>query len=674
MLLNDAQQEAVNYTQGPCLVLAGAGSGKTRVITAKIIKLIKDNGFLSENICALTFTNKAAEEMKERVRSELGRELSCGLSISTFHSLGLEILKKEYVAAGLTKNFSLFDERDSEKVIRDIIKDDYPALLEIKSEKKAVQDVFSVICNWKSALLSADSVTDEGFNKDIYKIYSNYLTACNAVDFEDLIFKTALLFRENEQIRNKYAERFQYVLVDEYQDTNETQYQLLKFLTSRNQNFTVVGDDDQSIYSWRGARPENLKILSQDFPDLKLIKLEKNYRSTQHILNCANSLISHNQHIFSKKLYTDNASSIKVTVFETKDEEAEAEMVSALAIGYYMENQPCKWNDIAVLYRSNSQSKLYEKKFAEHGVPCFVNGGTSFFNQSEIKDFLCWYRLICNPYDDVALLRVINIPRRGIGHNTIKVLFDNAKQLDISIYECALNQNVTKQLIPRQKQAVLDFVLLITKLRQMLVSEKDLELVSTLPDLLNYSTYLSTIMSKDAVKYRMANVKELSDMMSDCINGKYSDEKLSFIEAVDKIGIREMLTKNQDSEENDAVQLMTLHASKGLEFPKVFLVGMEEGSLPHKNSIPSQENHFADNISEERRLAYVGITRARQDLSLLYVKQRIRAGIVSGVEKSRFLKELPDASIMFFKEGETPKLSREQKINFFEQAVKELGG
>ena len=333
-----------------CLVLAGAGSGKTRVITNKIVALIKDHGYSPESICALTFTNKAAAEMADRVKAELGSDTVARISISTFHSLGLNILKTEYQAAGMYKNFTLYNQYDSLKVIRDIVKTDFPKLLENVSERDYIEEIASAISSWKSSLLRPEDLNVRTIRSEVYAAYQKYIEACNAMDFEDLIFKTTILFRDNNEVRTRYASHFRYILVDEYQDTNETQYQLLRYLTSVHRCFTVVGDDDQSIYAWRGARPENIRLIAQDYPDLKVIKLEQNYRSTRHILNCANLLISHNDHIFEKKLYTAGEEGHKVVVIEKRTETDELEMmVSLISAKQYVTG--CDWNDFAILYR-----------------------------------------------------------------------------------------------------------------------------------------------------------------------------------------------------------------------------------------------------------------------------------------------------------------------------------
>ncbi|MGN0915969.1 MAG: ATP-dependent helicase [Succinivibrio sp.] len=673
MALNDAQQNAVDYVSGPCLVLAGAGSGKTRVITTKIVSLINDHNYLPSSILAVTFTNKAACEMRDRVKAIVGTEVASQITITTFHSLGLTLLKEDFAAAGLSRNFTLFDEYDSTKVIRDLVRENYSQILIDNSEKTVISEIAAEISNWKTNLKKPEDLSVPTVRAQIYSDYQSYLKACNAADFEDLIFKTTLMLRDNDDVRRKWNRRFKYILVDEYQDTNETQYQLLKYLTGENRRFTVVGDDDQSIYAWRGAKPENIKILSEDFPDLRVIKLEQNYRSTQHILNCANKLISHNEHIFNKTLYTKSSIGTKVRIMELRTESDEADRVAELILGHQFRTGK-KWHEYAVLYRSNSQSRAIEKSLHEARIPCYINGGTSFFEQVEIKDMLSWCRVICNPYDDNALLRVINIPRRGIGHETINTLFSSSKALGKSLYEIALNPAYTDKLKDKQKKAVTDFVLLLTKLRQYILNDEDLKLADELSELIGYEAYIkANTDSKAVADIKARNVSTLMTWIKDFILGEKSGTAMTFLEAVDKLGLREMMDRKGDSGENDAVQLLTLHASKGLEFPYVYLVGFEEGTLPHKNSQPNEENGTEGSIDEERRLAYVGITRAQQELTILLSRETSpRGGVPSAIQPSRFLKELPLEDIDYYPLGKKVENSREQNMKDIDKVLEML--
>ena len=643
MKLNQNQQEAVDYIDGPSLVLAGAGSGKTRVITTKIVSLIKKHGFIPESICALTFTNKAAAEMRERITAEIGADMAKRLTVCTFHSLGLLILKKEHFAFGLGPNFSLFDQFDAFKIVRDIIREHHPLLTVEDSEKTVTLEVLEKISMWKSQLLRPEDLNLTTPKAQIYQRYQAYLRACNAADFEDLIFLPTLLLKEDAEVRKRWNQAFKYVLVDEYQDTNETQYQLLCLLTEVHKCFTVVGDDDQSIYSWRGARPENIKTLSMDFPDLKVIKLQENYRSSPNILNCANALIANNPHLYSKYLYSQQLEDGSlIRILELADENEESTRVVAEILGNQFSTRR-KWSDYAVLYRSNFQARSLEKAFHEARIPCVITGGSSFFEQSEIKDMLAWFRLICNPNDDAALLRIINVPRRGIGEVTIATLTQAAKDTGKSIFQSALNPAVTKDLQGRQKSALGDFMRVFLRLRSHLNTDRGLWITENILDELQYEAYLrSNAESNAAIEIRLKNVKQLLLWINKLIIGKRNEEGVSFIEAIDRLGLREMLDRQDDKGDNDAVQLMTLHAAKGLEFAMVFLVGMEEGILPHKSSylIPH-------GIEEERRLAYVGLTRAKEDLVITYChKRHSRASDDSAQHgPSRFLEELPDELI-----------------------------
>lgn len=669
MQLNKNQQEAVDYIDGPTLVLAGAGSGKTRVITTKIVSLIAKHCISPENICALTFTNKAAAEMRERITKEIGADTAKKLTVCTFHSLGLNILRAEHLSLGLGANFSLFDQFDTFKIVRDIIRDDFPVLTVDDSEKNATIDVLTKISMWKSRLEAPEDFSLTTPEAQIYKRYQAYLRACNAVDFEDLIFLPSRLLKNDPSIKERWSHTFRYVLVDEYQDTNETQYQLLKMLTEIYNCFTVVGDDDQSIYSWRGARPENIKTLATEYPNLKVIKLQENYRSTANILDCANALISHNQHLFSKNLYSHSGiPGSLIRVIELSDENAESERVAAEILGNKFISKR-HWSDYAVLYRSNFQSRSLEKAFHEARIPCVITGGTSFFEQNEIKDLLAWFRLLCNPNDDAALLRIINVPRRGIGEQTISALTEAAKLTGKSIFQSALNPAVTKNLLPRQKASLGEFMCVFLKLHSHLQTRRGIWIVEHIVDEIGYEDYLrANSESRAAVEIRIKNVKQLLSWIERLIVGKKNEDPLNFIEAIDRLGLREMLDRQDDNQNADAVQLMTLHAAKGLEFPMVILVGMEEGILPHRSSFD-----LPLGIEEERRLAYVGITRSREDLIITYCKKRgnknqLETDISQG--PSRFLDEVPQE--LLDRSNALCNQNKNDKLNTIDAALNEL--
>ncbi len=677
MKLNEAQSAAVSYTDGPCLVLAGAGSGKTRVITTKITNLIRNKGYLPESICAVTFTNKAATEMRERVSKDLGADTAKRLTVSTFHSLGLNIIRQDHHVFGLGRNFSLFDQYDAQKIIADIIKDEFPQLLTEKSDKTLAETAATTISLWKGSLKTPEDLAASGCRTWIaltYGFYEKYLRACNAVDFDDLIFMVTKKLINDEIFRNKWQDKFRYILVDEYQDTNENQYQLLKLLSSKYRTFTVVGDDDQSIYSWRGARPENIRMLSEDYPDLKVIKLEMNYRSTAHILHCANGLIANNEHMFSKTLRSVLGDGPLIQIREVNSEDEEASKVAELIFAHKYHHHSA-FRDYAVLYRSNFQSRAIEKAFRENHIPCIITGGSSFFEQQEIKDVMAWCRVICNPRDDAALLRIINVPRRGIGAESIGAISQASKASGKSLFDSMLSPELTQKLSSKQMQAIASFVILVTNLRQLLISKQDVTLAKSLLDRVNYENYLKvSTQSEAAGDFKIRNVRSLMQWIQELIAGSKDREPLNFVEAVDKLGLREMLDRGNDNDDSgDAVQLMTLHASKGLEFPYVFLIGCEEGILPHRNSIPMEGG-----IEEERRLCYVGVTRAKQELNILLCRQRRMRVQDNGEEEikygtpSRFLTEMPKEDLQWHRLGTQEKLSQEQKLATMDEVLKRM--
>lgn len=669
MQLNPAQLEAIACVRGPCLVLAGAGSGKTRVIASKITALICRHGLLPEKICALTFTNKATAEMRSRVTGTLGSDIAKRLQISTFHALGLKIIRQEHACLQLGRNFSLFNEYDTQKILREIVNSDFSGLLKQNPETRLLRELGAAISQWKHRLTAPEEVGIRSDKVQIYRRYCDYLKACSAVDFDDLLYLPVRMLLHDEQIREHWHQVFDYMLVDEYQDTSEPQYQLLKLLSARTRSFTVVGDDDQSIYAWRGARPENLISLARDFPDLKVIKLEQNYRSTGHILHCANVLIAHNEHLYPKTLYTSSTPGRKIRVIETATEAAESERVAGEIAGQHCVNHR-PWKDFAILYRSNYQSRSLEKSLHAARIPCVITGGSSFFELPEIKDLLSWCRIICNPRDDAALLRVINIPRRGIGPDTISVLSAAARSAGRSMFDSALNPTITSRLKPRQLQALGSFVALLTDLRQLLLAREDVLLARELPQRVGYEIHLRAISpSREAASYKLKNAQLLMSWIGELIAGKNGEPPVSFAVAVDKLGLREMPERQDGTSTKDAVQLMTLHSAKGLEFPCVFLVGMEEGVLPHRNSL-----ELPGGIAEERRLAYVGITRARCELTLLL--SRVRS--VNGSEKelnspSRFLKELPPEDLEWQHLGEKTEISRAEQVRYLEETLSQLG-
>ncbi|MEK2483651.1 DNA helicase Rep [Providencia stuartii] len=634
MRLNPSQQQAVEFVDGPCLVLAGAGSGKTRVITNKIAHLIRQCGYQPRQIAAVTFTNKAAREMKERVAQTLGRKEARGLIISTFHTLGLEIIKREYKALGIKANFSLFDDQDQMALLKELTFD----LLE--EDKDLLQQLISSISNWKNDLLAPEQVLAKVRSEkehrfaECYRRYELHLKSCNVLDFDDLISKPTLLLSHNEEVRERWQQKIRYLLVDEYQDTNTSQYQLVKLMVGQRARFTVVGDDDQSIYSWRGARPQNLVLLSQDFPKLNVIKLEQNYRSSERILKAANILIANNPHVFEKKLFSTLGYGAPLKVITANNEDHEAERVIGELIAHHFINKT-QYKDYAILYRGNHQSRIFEKMLMQNRIPYRISGGTSFFSRPEIKDLLAYLRVITNPEDDSAFLRIVNTPRREIGPKTIQKLGEWANQRGKSLYQASFDLGLEQTLTGKGLTALQQF----TRWMEKIVQQSEREPLLAVRDLLREMDYESwlyeTSASTKAAEMRMKNVNQLFTWMSEMIEGDDLNDPMSLDQVVTRFTLRDMMERGEDDEESDQVQLMTLHASKGLEFPYVFLVGMEEGLLPHQSSIDE------DNIDEERRLAYVGITRAQKELFFSHCRERRQYGELIRPELSRFLLELP---------------------------------
>ncbi|WGE41214.1 DNA helicase Rep [Actinobacillus equuli] len=653
MKLNDQQQQAVEYVKGACLVLAGAGSGKTRVIINKIAHLIAHCGYSPKQIAAVTFTNKAAREMRERVAHSIGKENSKGLTISTFHTLGFEILKREYKLLGFKSGMTLFDEHDQLALLKHLLPEN------VAEDKDLLKALISTISNWKNDLLSPEMVLTrvrderERVFSHFYQLYQNQLKAYNALDFDDLIMLPVLLFRQFPEAKTRWQQKVRYLLVDEYQDTNTSQYELIKLLVGNEANFTVVGDDDQSIYSWRGAKPENMQRLREDF-DLKVIKLEQNYRSSQRILHCANILIDNNDHIFQKRLFSNLGEGEKLNVIEAKNEEHEAERIVGELIAHRFSNKT-KYKDYAILYRGNHQSRLLEKLLMQNRIPYKISGGTSFFARAEIKDMMAYLRLVVNQDDDAAFLRIVNTPKREIGAVTLEKLGLLANEKQVSLFEAIFDFELIQRLTPKPYQALQDFARWIVEIADQAERSDPIEAVKDLLAKIQYEAYLyETATSPKAAEMQSRNVQTLFEWVQGMLEGDEIEEPMTLVQVVNRLTLRDMLERGEDDDEADQVQLMTLHASKGLEFPHVFLVGMEEGILPHQTSLDE------DNVEEERRLAYVGITRAQQTLTFSLCKERRQYGEIIKPEPSRFLLELPQDDLVW--ESEKPKMTEEQKV------------
>ncbi|HHF2928146.1 TPA: DNA helicase Rep [Vibrio alginolyticus] len=636
MKLNPSQDEAVKYVSGPCLVLAGAGSGKTRVITNKIAYLVQQCGYKARNIAAVTFTNKAAREMKERVGQTLGKGESKGLMVSTFHTLGLNIIKREYKHLGLKAGFSLFDDQDQLALLKELTEK------QLDGDKDLLRQLLSCISNWKNDMLTPEQAKAraQGEQQQLFAfcfdMYQKQMKAYNALDFDDLILMPVLLLRNHEDVRQRWQNRIRYLLVDEYQDTNTSQYELVKLIVGERGRLTVVGDDDQSIYSWRGAKPQNLVLLGEDYPNLRLIKLEQNYRSTSRILRAANILIANNPHVYEKSLFSEIPDGEKLKVLLAKNEEHEAERVTGELIAHKFLNRT-EYKDYAILYRGNHQSRLIEKSLMQNRVPYKISGGTSFFARAEIKDIMAYLRVLVNPDDDNAFLRIVNTPRREIGPVTLEKLGSYANMRGKSLFESSFEMGLEQHLTGRGQENLRRFTQWLVAIADQAERGDTVEAVRSLVRDIHYEDWLyETSASPKAAEMRMKNVSDLySWIVADLEGDNYDQEEKTLKEVVQRLTLRDMMERGEEDEDSDAVQLMTLHASKGLEFPYVYLIGSEEGILPHQTSIDE------DNVEEERRLMYVGITRAQRELTFTMCKERRQFGELIKPTQSRFLDELP---------------------------------
>lgn len=655
MKLNPRQDEAVKYVSGPCLVLAGAGSGKTRVITNKIAYLVQQCDYKARNIAAVTFTNKAAREMKERVGQTLGKAESRGLMVSTFHTLGLNIIRREYKQLGLKAGFSLFDDQDQLALLKELTEK------QLDGDKDLLRQLTSTISNWKNDMLSPDQAKAQALGEQqqlfafCYEMYQKQMQAYNALDFDDLILMPVLLLRANEEVRQRWRNRIRYLLVDEYQDTNSSQYELVKLLVGERGRLTVVGDDDQSIYSWRGAKPQNLVLLGQDFPNLRLIKLEQNYRSTSRILRAANILIANNPHVYDKSLFSEIPDGEKLKVILANNEDHEAEKVTAEIIAHKFLNRT-EYRDYAILYRGNHQSRLIEKSLMQNRVPYKLSGGTSFFARAEIKDIMAYLRVLVNPDDDNAFLRIVNTPRREIGPATLEKLGSYANMRGKSLFECSFELGLEQHLSGRGLENLRRFTQWLVAIADNAERGNTVDAVRSLVRDINYEDWLyETSSSAKAAEMRMKNVSDLySWIVSDLEGDNYDQEEKTLKEVVQRLTLRDMMERGEEDDDSDAVQLMTLHASKGLEFPYVYLIGAEEGILPHQTSIDE------DNVEEERRLMYVGITRAQRELTFIMCKERRQFGELLKPTQSRFLDELPYDDVEW--EIKKKPLSQEERM------------
>ena len=635
---------AVNYIDGPLLVLAGAGSGKTRVITQKIGYLINTCGYAANSVCAVTFTNKAANEMRARIATVLPASSRRGLKVATFHTLGLSMIKRNVALCDLRKGFSIFDSEDCLQILRGFL----PA--NKANEREYLFQIQQQISRWKNDLLSPELVYQGTPDAPLYEeaalIYPRYqqaLKSYNAVDFDDLIRLPVALLCDHPEVLEYWQNKIRHLLVDEYQDSNTSQYILVKKLVGVRAQFTVVGDDDQSIYAWRGAKPENLEQLQKDYPQLRIIKLEQNYRSTSRILQAANQLIANNQHLFEKKLWSDLGHGEMLRVVCCRDENDEAENVVADLISHKMRSRT-NYGDYAILYRGNHQSRIFEKVLRNYGIPYHISGGQSWFAKAEVKDAFAYLKLLCNQTDDAAFLRVINTPKRGIGDSSLDALGRHAQTRGISLYAGADHLALADLIAEKPRAALLTFKSWMERVKTRLSEGAVLEHLKQMIEDSGYEAYIYEQSDTPAkAQKRMDNVWELMEWVGRLL-AKKPDQTLA--DVVNKLILIDILEQSNE-EDTETLQLMTLHASKGLEFPYVYLVGMEEELLPHRVSIDDEQ------IEEERRLAYVGITRAQKGLCFTLAKQRRRAGELQDCLPSRFLEELPQDSLEWFgKSGE----------------------
>jgi len=639
--LNPPQRQAVLQVDGPVLVLAGAGSGKTRVIVEKIAHLIGSGRVPAKRIAAITFTNKSAREMRERVARRIKGDAAEGLNVCTFHALGLKLLQIEQAKLGLRRGFSIFDADDSNAQIKD--------LLAPGSKPDAVDAVRNLISRAKNAGLSPEQAAAEARSAreheaaSVYARYQQRLSTFNAVDFDDLIRLPVQLLESDADCVAAWRERIGYLLVDECQDTNDAQYRLLKAIAGPRGDFTCVGDDDQSIYAWRGANPDNLLQLGSDYPQLKIIKLEQNYRCSNRVLRAANALIANNPHEHPKTLWSDQADGERIRVWECKDHAHEAEKVAS-EIQFQAQKNSAPWSDFCILFRGNFQSRALEKALQLLRVPYHLTGGTAFLDRGEVKDAMAWLRLIANPDDDTAFLRAVQSPRREVGATTLAKLAELAQHAHLPLSRAAESVGLLKQLTPRAANALGSFVDIVRGLRADAERLPPAELVRKLNERSGLLAMLRAQCKDEATfQRRRINLDELADWF----DGPRTSGAGELAAAL------ALLSHADKGDAGNQVRLMSLHAAKGLEFRYVFIVGVEDGVLPHEASLEEGR------LDEERRLLYVGITRAKEQLWLSHAREAQKWGDRMRLQPSRFLDELPAAELQ--RDGADPVADAERK-------------
>jgi DNA helicase-2/ATP-dependent DNA helicase PcrA len=630
--LNKEQQEAVKTTEGPLLIMAGAGSGKTRVLTHRIAYLMVEKAVNPYNILAITFTNKAAREMKERVGQLMGGAAE-EVWISTFHSMCVRILRRDIDRIGFNRNFTILDTTDQQSVIKGILKDK-----NLDPKKFDPRSILGTISSLKNELIDPESYSKqvgsyyERIVSEVYEEYQKRLRKNQSLDFDDLIMTTIHLFQRVPDVLEYYQRKFQYIHVDEYQDTNKAQYLLVKLLASRFQNLCVVGDSDQSIYRWRGADISNILSFEKDYPNAHVILLEQNYRSTKRILQAANEVIKNNLNRKPKKLWTENPEGKKIVYFRADNEQAEAQFVAG-KIKELVDSGKRKLSDFAILYRTNAQSRVIEEVLMKSNIDYTIVGGIKFYDRKEIKDILAYLRLIANPDDDISLLRVINVPKRGIGSTSLDKIARYAQDNDLSLFQ-ALEEADFIGLSPKTTKAVIEFRDLIKGYTQMQEYLSVTELVEEVLDKSGYRDMLKAEKTLDA-QSRLENIDEFLSVTKGFEENSEDKSLIAFLTDLALVADIDQLDEEDNNQQ--AVVLMTLHSAKGLEFPVVFLIGMEEGVFPHSRSLTDEEE-----MEEERRLAYVGITRAEEELYLTNAQMRTLYGRTNLNPVSRFIQEIPE--------------------------------
>lgn len=637
--LNPAQREAVEKTEGPVLILAGAGSGKTRVLTTRIGHLIEDKGVQPANILAITFTNKAANEMRERVEETLESDAS-DMWISTFHSSCVRILRKDINRIGYNRSFVIYDSADQVTLVKDCLKE-----LNLNDKVFEPKMIISTISGAKDKLydpkqFKAMHMNDNRMSKiaDVYALYQDRLKRNSALDFDDLIFKTVELLKSDKEVLDYYRNRFKYIMVDEYQDTSKAQYELIKILAKEHQNICVVGDDDQSIYGWRGADIRNILEFEKDYDDVHVVKLEQNYRSTQIILDAANTVISNNIERKRKRLWSEKKDGELIKIQVAQDEIEESDFVADM-IAKISREQNRSYKDFAVLYRANAQSRSVEDALNRSQIPYNIYGGTKFYERKEIKDLIAYLRVIQNPQDDISIKRIINVPRRGIGLRTIEKIEDRASLKQESIYSVLIDIETNSEISTKARNSISEFVdNVIGTLRTMREVYPVSKLIEKVIESIDYYGYIDELYKgdKEEAEERKDNVKEFISVAMEFEQNSEEKDLETFLTGV------ALTSESSEEEEIDKVSLMTIHTSKGLEFPVVFIVGMEDGLFPIARAVRSMSD---SEIEEERRLCYVGITRAKEILYLTLTQKRTLYGKTNPSIASRFMEELPKECI-----------------------------